>query len=122
MSQTIGPPLLSRPDFQLDTCTGWRRCETGQFVLVFRFTHDIEAVSCDEMFVDLTDLIADTGASPEDIAALLREEIYEKTKCTASAGMGKFFYCKTQKVFHLTPSFLHVSQLYLECSRYQVKE
>lgn len=39
------------------------------------FTHDIEAVSCDEMFVDLTELLNSCQASPEDFASLLRSEI-----------------------------------------------
>ena len=52
------------------------------------YTHDIEAVSCDEMLVDCTDLIADTGASAELFAQLLRKDIEEKTGCYASAGIG----------------------------------
>lgn len=39
------------------------------------FTHDIEAVSCDEMFIDLTELLNTCQASPEDFASLLRSEI-----------------------------------------------
>ena len=54
------------------------------------YTHDIEAVSCDEMLVDCTDLLAVTGATPEEFASMLRQEIYDKTGCTASAGLGKF--------------------------------
>ena len=57
----------------------------------FSYTHDIEAVSCDEMLVDCTDLLSSTGATPLEFASLLRQEIYEKTKCTASAGLGKFW-------------------------------
>ena len=53
------------------------------------FTHDIEAVSCDEMLVDCTDLLASTGAEPEQFASLLRHQILDRTGCTASAGMGK---------------------------------
>ncbi len=53
------------------------------------YTHDIEAVSCDEMLVDCTDLLADTGASPLEFAEHLREQIVKKTQCHASAGMGE---------------------------------
>ena len=55
----------------------------------YSYTHDIEAVSCDEMLVDCTDLLSDTGATPLEFTSLLRQEIYEKTDCTASAGLGK---------------------------------
>ncbi|XP_067658458.1 DNA repair protein REV1-like [Haliotis asinina] len=55
---------------------------------VASFTHDIEAVSCDEMLVDCTDLLAITGTTPEEFATLLRKEIHDKTGCTASAGLG----------------------------------
>lgn len=53
------------------------------------YTLEIEAVSCDELFVDCSDVVADTGASPLEFSALLRQEIFEKTGCTASAGLGK---------------------------------
>ncbi|XP_055958334.1 DNA repair protein REV1 isoform X2 [Patella vulgata] len=54
---------------------------------VASYTHDIEAVSCDEMLVDCTDLLADTGATPLEFATVLRQEIYNKTGCCASAGL-----------------------------------
>ena len=53
------------------------------------YTHDIEAVSCDEMFVDCTDLLRETGASASDFASLLRRQIEQETRCRASAGMGR---------------------------------
>lgn len=45
-------------------------------------------MSCDELYVDCGDVVADTGASALEFAALLRQEILEKTGCTASAGLG----------------------------------
>lgn len=54
----------------------------------FRYTHDIEACSCDELLVDITTVLEDTGATPLEFAQVVREEIYEKTRCTASAGIG----------------------------------
>ncbi|CAD5115879.1 DgyrCDS4817 [Dimorphilus gyrociliatus] len=56
---------------------------------VASFTHDIEAVSCDEMLIDCVDVLADTGASPMQFATYLRETIREKTGCNASIGIGK---------------------------------
>lgn len=52
------------------------------------YTLDIEAVSCDELFIDCVDLIADTASSPLEFASLLRQEIHEKTGCMASVGVG----------------------------------
>ncbi len=55
----------------------------------FSYTHSIEAVSCDEMLVDLTEVLSDTGASPLQVARVIREEIKLKTSCNASAGLGE---------------------------------
>ncbi|XP_067842338.1 DNA repair protein REV1 isoform X2 [Heptranchias perlo] len=52
------------------------------------YTYDIEAVSCDEALVDVTAIRAETGLTPDEIATVIRSEIKEKTKCTASVGMG----------------------------------
>jgi len=56
----------------------------------FSYTLDIEAVSCDEMYVDCIDLLTDTASSPLEFASLLRQEIHDKTGCTASVGIGMF--------------------------------
>lgn len=58
-------------------------------LLFFSYTHDIEAVSCDEMLVDCTSLLQETGVDVHKFISLLRQEIFEKTECTASAGLGK---------------------------------
>lgn len=55
---------------------------------VFRYTLNIEAVSCDEMFVDITDILTETGASVEQWATYIRNSISEKTKCPCSTGFG----------------------------------
>ncbi|XP_069034986.1 DNA repair protein REV1 isoform X2 [Lepisosteus oculatus] len=52
------------------------------------YTHDIEAVSCDEALVDVTGILSELGVSPDEVASAIRAEILEKTKCTASIGMG----------------------------------
>jgi len=57
------------------------------------YTLDIEAVSCDELFVDCIDLLADTASSPLAFASLLRQEIQDKTGCMASVGIGSLFSC-----------------------------
>lgn len=55
---------------------------------VTSYTHDIEAVSCDEMLVDCTGLLQETGVEVDEFVSILRQEIFEKTRCTASAGLG----------------------------------
>ncbi|XP_052601054.1 DNA repair protein REV1 isoform X1 [Peromyscus californicus insignis] len=52
------------------------------------YTHSIEAVSCDEALVDITDILAETKLTPDEFAAALRMEIKDKTKCAASVGIG----------------------------------
>ncbi|XP_018418937.1 PREDICTED: DNA repair protein REV1 isoform X2 [Nanorana parkeri] len=52
------------------------------------YTHDIEAVSCDEALVDITEILAETKLAPDEIASAIRAEIKGKTLCSASVGMG----------------------------------
>lgn len=53
------------------------------------YTHDIEALSCDEVLIDGSALLAELGISPEDLAKAIRADIKEKTRCCASVGMGE---------------------------------
>ena len=57
--------------------------------VVCSYTHHIEAVSCDEMLVDCTTILSDTGATPQQFAELLRDEIFQRTNCSASVGIGE---------------------------------
>ena len=68
------------------------------FTFVCSYTHDIEAVSCDEMFVDLVEIVRDTGVSPLEFAEVLRNDILERTGCTSSAGIGNA--CHYDKIMH----------------------
>ena len=84
---------------------------------VAQYTLDIQAVSCDEMLVDLSDVLADcdTSISPEDFAAHLRSEIEELTDCNASVGLGSSILlartatrkAKPNGVFHLNDNLVH---------------
>ncbi|XP_061163999.1 DNA repair protein REV1-like [Saccostrea echinata] len=83
-AKKLCPDLHTIPyDFE-----GYQEVSKILYDTVLSYTHDIEAVSCDEMLVDCTDLLATTGAKPEQFASLLRNQIHQKTGCTASAGMG----------------------------------
>ncbi|CAH2090513.1 unnamed protein product [Euphydryas editha] len=55
---------------------------------IAQYTLDIEAVSCDEMYVDCTELLDDLNVSVNDFATALREEIKSKTGCPCSTGFG----------------------------------
>ncbi|TQE12104.1 hypothetical protein C1H46_002307 [Malus baccata] len=46
--------------------------------------HKVQAVSCDEAFLDVTDV---EGVEPEVLASIVRKEIFETTGCSASAGI-----------------------------------
>lgn len=55
---------------------------------VAQYTLNIEAVSCDEMFVDLSDVLNELQAATMDFVGLVREEVKTKTGCPCSAGVG----------------------------------
>ncbi|XP_068929105.1 DNA repair protein REV1 isoform X3 [Petaurus breviceps papuanus] len=52
------------------------------------YTHNIEAVSCDEALVDITEILAETRLTPDEFANAIRTEIKDQTQCAASVGMG----------------------------------
>ncbi|CAM6031790.1 unnamed protein product, partial [Sphagnum compactum] len=56
---------------------------------IAQYTLDIEAVSCDEMFVDLTELLFTTKLNIMEVISYIRNEIKQKTGCPCSAGIGK---------------------------------
>ncbi|XP_021918564.1 DNA repair protein REV1 isoform X2 [Zootermopsis nevadensis] len=67
---------------------GYKEVSYCLYNTVAAFTLDIEAVSCDEMFVDCKDVLRNTCTSPVQFASFLRQEIKDKTGCSASAGFG----------------------------------
>jgi len=50
--------------------------------ILLKYTQAVQPVSCDEAFLDITGL-----GDPETIAASIRNDIFQTTKCTASAGI-----------------------------------
>lgn len=52
------------------------------------YTHNIEALSCDEALVDATSLLVELGVTCDDLAEAIRADVKEKTGCSASVGMG----------------------------------
>nr|XP_033804083.1 DNA repair protein REV1 isoform X2 [Geotrypetes seraphini] len=66
----------------------YKEVAVAMYETLASYTCDIEAVSCDEALVDMTEILGETRLAPHEIANAIRTEIKEKTKCTASIGMG----------------------------------
>nr|XP_045618636.1 DNA repair protein REV1-like [Procambarus clarkii] len=86
----LGPALKLCPDLQTIPYDfdGYKEVSFKLYDIVASFTHDIEAVSCDEMYVDLTELLQTCQVTPEDFATYLRDKVQADTGCPCSAGMG----------------------------------
>ncbi|XWS62960.1 hypothetical protein CRYUN_Cryun06bG0055600 [Craigia yunnanensis] len=54
--------------------------------ILHKHCNKVQAVSCDEAFLDVTDL---EGKDPQLLASAIRKEISEATGCTASAGIAE---------------------------------
>lgn len=55
---------------------------------IAKYTLDIEAVSCDELYADLKSLVVECRFEVMDFVSMLRQEIFDKTGCTCSVGIG----------------------------------
>ncbi|CAF0732253.1 unnamed protein product [Adineta steineri] len=67
---------------------GFHEVSDRFYDIILSYTLDVEAVSCDEMYVDLTELIIYLKPlHPLTFVSLLREEIQLNTKCPCSAGL-----------------------------------
>ncbi|XP_030765594.1 DNA repair protein REV1-like [Sitophilus oryzae] len=78
------PELKTLPyDFE-----GYKEVSHALYNTVASYTLDIEAVSCDEMYVDVTQILNDTGLTVEEWAIHIRNEIVDITRCPCSTGFG----------------------------------
>eukprot|EP00095_Tigriopus_kingsejongensis_P006647 snap_masked-scaffold363_size195477-processed-gene-0.12 protein:Tk06647 transcript:snap_masked-scaffold363_size195477-processed-gene-0.12-mRNA-1 annotation:"hypothetical protein DAPPUDRAFT_324417" len=78
------PTLKTIPyDFE-----GYNEVAYQLYDIVAQYTLDIQAVSCDEMLVDITEVINACHIAPLDFAQHLRGEIWAATRCHASVGLG----------------------------------
>lgn len=66
----------------------------------YSYTHDIEALSCDELLMDSSALLAELCINPEELSKAIRADIKEKTGCCASVGMGKSSFDLKKKDQH----------------------
>ena len=86
----LGPALKLCPDLvpvPYDFA-GYERVSRVMYDTVASYTLDIMAVSCDEMFVDLTSLCKRLNMDPLQFVSHLRQEIFTKTDCCCSVGLG----------------------------------
>ena len=101
--------LNSQIHWYLFWCFSYQEVAKTLYDTVAQYTLDIQAVSCDEMLVDLQDVLQNTSITPEEFAEELRKEMNEKTDCNASVGIGSSILlarvatkkAKPNGVFHL---------------------
>ncbi|KAM3960202.1 rev1 DNA directed polymerase [Aphomia sociella] len=86
----MGAALRLCPDLQTISYDfeGYKEVAFTLYNTIAQYTLDIEAVSCDEMYVDCTELLKDMNISVQDFATILRTEIKMKTGCPCSTGFG----------------------------------
>ncbi|XP_047226675.1 DNA repair protein REV1 isoform X2 [Girardinichthys multiradiatus] len=83
-AKKLCPSLQSVPyDFD-----AYKEVALNMYEILASYTHDIEALSCDEALIDASSLLTEVGVSPDDLAKAIRGDIEEKTGCCASVGMG----------------------------------
>ncbi|XP_029460647.1 LOW QUALITY PROTEIN: DNA repair protein REV1 [Rhinatrema bivittatum] len=81
----------------------YKEVAVAMYETLASYTCDIEAVSCDEALVDMTEILAETRLTPDEVANAIRTEIKEKTKCTASVGMGSNILLARMATRHAKP-------------------
>ncbi|XP_063625438.1 DNA repair protein Rev1 [Cydia splendana] len=86
----MGAALRLCPDIQTIPYDfdGYKEVAYTLYNTVAQYTLNIEAVSCDEMYVDCSELLKDLDITVQDFATILREEIRTKTGCPCSTGFG----------------------------------
>lgn len=78
-------PSLQAVPYDFDA---YKQVALAMYETLASYTHDIEALSCDEVLIDATSVIKELDISPHDLASAIRADIEEKTGCCASVGMG----------------------------------
>ncbi|VDN52420.1 unnamed protein product [Dracunculus medinensis] len=95
-------PNLTCLPYQFDE---YRRLSKLIYTIITRYTNDIRAVSCDEMYIDLRSFCLETGVLDVNaIVSTIREEIFEETKCHASVGIGSSMLLARLATRHAKPN------------------
>lgn len=66
----------------------YKEVSMSLYRIIASYTLDIEAVSCDEMYVDVSQILQESGCDVEEWATHIRNEIIRETKCPCSTGFG----------------------------------
>lgn len=66
----------------------YKEVSMSLYRILASYTLDIEAVSCDEMYVDISQILRETGCDVEQWATHIRKEITRETGCPCSTGFG----------------------------------
>ncbi|KAI1885367.1 hypothetical protein AGOR_G00219410 [Albula goreensis] len=83
-AKQLCPALQSVPyDFQ-----AYKEVAQAMYETLASYTHDIEALSCDEALLDASGVLAEMAVSPDELAGAIRADVRERTGCSASVGMG----------------------------------
>uniref|UniRef100_A0A8K9V5S0 DNA repair protein REV1 n=1 Tax=Oncorhynchus mykiss TaxID=8022 RepID=A0A8K9V5S0_ONCMY len=83
-AKQLCPSLQSVPyDFQ-----AYKKVALAMYETLASYSHDIEALSCDEALVDSSALLAELSVTPDELASAIRADVRERTGCSASVGMG----------------------------------
>ncbi|XP_078373550.1 DNA repair protein REV1-like isoform X2 [Oculina patagonica] len=64
----------------------YRQVSQRLYDILVTYSHEIEAVSCDEAYIDVSETLEE-GETPTELAEKIRAEIKEATRCTASVGI-----------------------------------
>lgn len=67
---------------------GYKEVSYMLYDTVASYTLNIEAVSCDEMYADCTEIVEESCLTPMEFATIIRQEIRDKTGCPVSTGFG----------------------------------
>ncbi|XP_078488836.1 DNA repair protein REV1-like [Ciona intestinalis] len=83
-AKELCPDLIAIPyDFK-----AYKEISQKLYTVLASYTQSLEAVSCDEALLDVTQLVKDTNLTPQVIAQNIRGKILDATGCDASAGIG----------------------------------
>lgn len=78
-------PELVVLDYQLADC---KNVSEILYATCANFTPFIESVSCDELYIDLTDIVYETGRGTKSIAREIKDKFKERTGINVSVGLG----------------------------------
>ncbi|KAE8625571.1 hypothetical protein XENTR_v10006322 [Xenopus tropicalis] len=78
-------PELQAVPYDFDA---YKEVAMTMYRILASYTHDIEAVSCDEALADITGILTETRLTPDEASNAIRTEVKEKTGCAASVGIG----------------------------------